>query len=296
METKTDIRNELTLLSPLIAGINKVNVFTVPQGYFDTIPNTVLACLKEELFIAPATVNAQSQQVPEGYFDQLAGSVLNKINAAESAPDEIRALSPLLYIIQNKNIFEIPEGYFENAARIIIDTIKTPGAKEELIVISPLLYNLQKHHLFTVPVGYFTSLSDDILKKVVPQKAKVVSMRNRSLFVKYAVAAMLTGAMALGIYKYVDKAGKAVIDNNLALDAAVEKGKNMNDQQFNEALASLTEADIAKYLDKNGDIMDVAVLRNNLEESNLPSQEDYLLDEKTLEDYLKEIEKTTINN
>ena len=298
METKTDILNELTSLSPLIAGMKKVNVFTVPQGYFDSISNTVLACLPEDHDILNFPDNKQPADVPNGYFDHLAITILDKIKASETAPDEIRNLSPLLYAIQNKNVFEVPVGYFENVNSAIIDKIKTATSKEEIKAISPLLYSIPGKEVFEVPDAYFTNLPDAILKKVQPPTAKVISMHRRSLFVKYAVAAMMTGVMALGLYKYIDKPGSVVtVEIPVAtLDASIEKGKNMNDTQFNEALENLTEADIAKYLVKNGDIADVAVLRNNLDESSLPSLEDYLLNESTLENYLKEIEKSALNN
>ncbi len=255
METTTDILNELTSISPLIAGMNKVNVFTVPQGYFESIGNTVLACLMEGHETVYPKKITQYPDIPKGYFDHLADSILDKIKATETAADEIRNLSPLLYGIQNNEIFEVPDGYFAH-------------------------------------------ISDNILNKVKPQSNKVISMRRQNVFIKYAVAAMMAGVIALGLYKYIDKprSGSGNSSTVATLDSTIEKGRNMNDQQFNEALGNLTETDIAKYLEKNGDITDVAVLKNNLDESNLPSQEDYLLDETTLEKYLNKIEKTTLNN
>lgn len=338
MENTTDILNELKSISPLIAGMNKVNVYTVPEGYFSSISTTVLACVFEERELTPLSNNKQSSDIPEGYFDRLADSILQKIKKAETANDEIRNLSPLLYQIQNKNVFEIPAdyfnslnenitnkiktafyetpqkelspllsgiqkknvfetptGYFENLDEIIIGRLKTATYKEELKVLSPLLFGIGNKEVLEVPAGYFMGLSDSILKKVRPGKAKVAAMHSRSLFIKYAVAAMMTGALALGFYKYFDQ--PAPVQNQdqqvATLDASIEKGKSMNEQQFNEALQNLTDADIAKYLEKNGDIADVAVLKNNLEETNLPSQEDYLLDESTLDQYLKEIEQST---
>src|SRR5664279_3741443 len=103
METKNDILNELRSLSPLIAGMNKINVFSVPEGYFDSISETVLACLPEENRIFNLPQIKQTPDVPEGYFDQLAGSILDKIKATQTARDEIRNLSPLLHGIQSRN-------------------------------------------------------------------------------------------------------------------------------------------------------------------------------------------------
>jgi hypothetical protein len=295
MQTNNEILNELQSISPVVAALEKVNLFTVPQGYFDSISATVLACLHEGQGIAGITKSGLTPGVPEGYFDQLSGSILNKIRAAETAADEIWALSPILAAIQNKNVFEVPPGYFENLDHTVIDKIKTATTQEELQNLSPLLLSLHHAKLFEVPTGYFTSLSDEILQKVQPQKAKVVSFWTRGAVIKYAAAAMLTGAMALGVYRYIDKPGE-MVNEVVALDASVEKGKSMNDQQFNEGLQNLTDSDIAKYLENNGDIADVAGLRNNIDGGSLPSQDDYLLDGATLENYLKEIDKTTLNN
>ena len=70
----------------------------------------------------------------------------------------------------------------------------------------------------------------------------------------------------------------------------------MNDQQFEETLQKLTATDIAKYLENNGDITDVAILGNSIDENNLPNEDDYILDEKTLDNFIKEVNNNTVIN
>ncbi|UEG50471.1 hypothetical protein LK994_03145 [Ferruginibacter lapsinanis] len=244
MERSTDILNELKDISPLLAEIGRENIFSVPQGYFDNISDTVLICIKEEHGIS-TTVNTGS--VPQGYFDNLASSILDKIkNQPINATDEIRELSPVLHSIQHKNVFE-------------------------------------------VPVNYFADLPETISSKTqTKQTGKLVRMSSR--IAKYAVAAMLTGAVALGVYKLFDKPVNIVqVEQSQAfatLDPIIEQGKNMNDKQFNETLNNLSEEAIAKYLEKNASEKDVAVLVSSIDQSSLPNEDDYLLDEKTLEKYL----------
>ncbi len=284
MEKTTDILNELKSISPLIAGMNKVNIYTVPEGYFSSVSTTIMASILEGGKLFTRLEPQQTTGIPEGYFDQLADSILRKIKIAETAMDEIKNLSPLLHAIQNKNVFEIPSdyfnnlnktitekikaghpgeelneispvvfgiqkknvfetpaGYFENLGEIITGRLKTATSKEELHVLSPLLYSIRNEKTFEAPGGYFTGLADTILKKVQPQKVKVVTMHQRSQFIKYAVAAMMTGLLALGIYKYFDQSGSG--DNPdqpmATIDASIEKGRSMNDQQFDEALQKL---------------------------------------------------------
>lgn len=244
METRADILNELKEISPILAAQSKANVFSVPHGYFDSLHSTIVACIKEE---SGNTTDIYPTDVPKGYFDNLANSILGKIKAQEelSALDELKTLSPVLFDIQHKNVFE-------------------------------------------VPANYFATLSDTLPKTTTKEPTKIISLSSRIF--KYAVAAMLTGVVALGVYQLANKPGNQVMSvapQALAkLDPIIEKGKSMNDQQFNETLNNLSEEAIASYLNKNGNEKDVAVLASSIDEKALPNQDDYLLDEKTLENYL----------
>ena len=107
MENSNDILQELREISPVIAGIQKVNVFTVPMGYFTSLSDDILASLKEEGIGLPGMASHPvSYEVPAGYFDDLATTILSRIKAQqnEQAADELKALSPLLFSLQHKNI------------------------------------------------------------------------------------------------------------------------------------------------------------------------------------------------
>lgn len=294
METKKHIADELRTLSPFIAALEKVNVFTVGPGYFDSISNTVIACLNEEDLIIKNKENNPS--VPPGYFDNLADIVLKKVKTHESALEEIKDLSPLLHSVQHKNVFGVPADYFENVPATLLNQVNTTPPGEDLQHLSPLLQSVQKKNVYEVPAGYFDSLARNILQKVRVGDSKVVKMPFRKVFIKYAAAAVITGIIAFGVYSYNNKLADKLTDDGVVLEASIENGRKIDDIQFAEAMQNLSETDIAKYLETNGDITDMATLGNNLEESELPSEEDYLLDEKTLENYLKQIEITTSNN
>ena len=299
METKSDILNELAALSWLIAAMEKVNVYAVPQGYFDSVSLTVLACLPENLALPPLPSNLKQPAVPEGYFDQLAASILDKIKAEQTAKLEISALSPILSDLQHNQVFEVPTGYFSLLSSGIFDAIRNASSSGELKELSPDLNGIQPVNLFEVPAGYFDGLSNSILQKSkAPSAAGAMNSSDRTLFFKYAAAAIITGIIALGALQYLSQPTPPISSNNAVavLDESVEKGKVMDDSQFKEALEKLSPADIAKYLENEGDMADVAVLRNNIDENNLPSQDDYLLDETTLDNFIKEMNNTQTNN
>ena len=284
MKLDNDILNELQTLSPLLAGIQRENIFFVPNGYFETLSKTILISLKEEAGI----INTKNtEDIPQGYFDNLSTSILKKIKAQQKniVIDEPATLPELLQNIQYKNLFEVPQQYFDNLALAILDKVKAQqkgNSIEELEELSPLLQSIKHINIFDVPKGYFNTAPAHLLNAVKTSTSKVVSIFKLRSFIKYAAAAVITGAMALGIYKYTDKAvvTKPVSPVSYAtLDAAIEQGKNMNEQQFNQELNNLTKEDISSYLEKN----------SSSEEIDLPSKDEYLQDEKTLEKYLDKI-------
>jgi hypothetical protein len=291
MENRTDILNELQALSPTIAALEKLNVFTVPEGYFEYLSTDILLGINTENDLLSGVSN--DDQVPAGYFDSLAGSILDKIKAQEieEAAAGIDTISEKLSGIGNKNVFEAPEGYFESLADSILVKIKANEVEDsvtEIRALSPMLYTVQNERVFEVPFGYFENLSADVLEKINPQ-AKVVTMQRRSNnFFKYAVAAAFTGVMALSVFKFT------ATDKKVALPDYVTAGLKVQD--VDQELAKISDDDIVKYLEASGTDVKTAMVANSIDENELPSQEDYLLDEKALDKYLNSINVNDLKN
>lgn len=127
MENKsTEILTELKAISPLLAAMEKVNVFIVPDGYFSDLDKRILTTV----FIYRDEKN-NFQKVPEGYFDSLPGRILSKIKGEknESATEEIKALSPALFYLKEENTFAVPENYFDNLSDRILAKINEKETK-----------------------------------------------------------------------------------------------------------------------------------------------------------------------
>jgi hypothetical protein len=277
MLPENNIQKELLELSPLLASMDKTSVFSVPEGYFKNFSSNVWATLEKDQL-----------SVPEGYFDQLATSILDKIRANEIA-NESKDLFASLEGLRNQSYYQVPDGYFDSFAQQVVEKI---DAEE---VLSPLMESLRHQQVFEVPEGYFNQFNISIPAKTTP----VVKMEFSSRWVKMAIAAMLTGAITLGVYKFAgNDSSTSPISVPVAtiIDPAIEAGQKMNEQQFNEALKNLSEDAIVQYLEKNGSEADVAVLTDNIDEKSLPSEDDYLLDDQALEKYLNTIENKTLNN
>ena len=244
MPANKDILLELQGISPLLAVISDKNIFSVPQGYFETLSEKIVGNIESELII-----NAK-------------------------AP-----------------IFQVPQGYFDNLSSLILDKITTNDAEEELKLSSSLLHNIKQTKTYKTPANYFNELPINLLKKINVSSVKVVKIsRFRKVF-KYAAAAVIAGAISLGIYKYTNTpfSNKNTSVSYAMLTPAIEKGKGMNEQQFNEELNFLSNKDISTYLEKNGSEDDIALIILDLKENDLPNKDDYFLNLKTLDNYLDSI-------
>lgn len=237
-----EILNELKTLSTLLAGMDKVNIFTVPDKYFVHLPTHIISSIKK-------TVTPSVYTVPEGYFDTLADTILARVKSEipVATADELKELSPVLYNIQRKNIWELPKKYFDD-------------------------------------------FPENMLKKVSSETSKVLVMqKRRNVVVRYAIAAALAGVMALGVFKLTNKNGTNV-------DATVNMGLQIaRENSFEEELAKVNNTDIIQYLENNGENIDVASVTNIIDDKQLPDQEDYLIDEKALDNYLNSITSPSEN-
>ena len=295
MGNRTDILNELKELSATIAALEKVNVFTVPVGYFEHLENDIWMGIEHENGSGKnSSLVSSFTDVPNGYFNTLANTILTKIKAQEfeDADTEIKALSPQLFNVKNKRTFETPPGYFDSLAGSILTKIRaqeTEDAATEIRTLSPMLYSIQNKNVFEVPQGYFKNVSDDVLNNVKPQP-KVITMQSRSSsFLKYAVAAAFTGVMALGVFKFTTKT-----NDDSVLPGYVTAGLQV--QNVDQELANISDAEIVKYLESSGTDVKAAVVANSVDENELPSQEDYLMDEKALDKYLNSINIDHLKN
>ena len=125
MDTNNNIRLELEQLSPLIAGIEKINVFSVPDNYFSFLPEAVLEKTQDtEAVFLQGVPKSNVFEVPENYFENLSENILQRI---QSETDE--TISPLLLSLKNSNVFEVPKDYFTTLPDIILSRVQHTPVK-----------------------------------------------------------------------------------------------------------------------------------------------------------------------
>ena len=120
MEKNTEILNELMEISPLLAEIPRVNIQSVPPGYFENLEEriTIYSLLNQE-----ETQNSPLKEgagIPAGYFENLPDSILSKVKKIE---EEEKEHYPVLDSLKNIEVFHVPEGYFDNLSDVILSKI-----------------------------------------------------------------------------------------------------------------------------------------------------------------------------
>ena len=121
MNTREDIITEIKSISASLAAIPFVNVFTVNEAYFKTLPEIIIS----QINVGKDIHSAKKLSVPEGYFETLAVNILNKIHSIENnVAAELSEISPLLANIHNKETYTVPQGYF-NKLSFAVDQRKT---------------------------------------------------------------------------------------------------------------------------------------------------------------------------
>lgn len=115
MENKQQIREELKEINPFLAGMEVVNPYTVPQGYFNTLPVMIMDMIQVGEVLKPASVNIY--QVPAGYFERLPAAILSRVHGMpiNEVRDELEEIAPLLNTISKQEIYSVPDGYFAQA-------------------------------------------------------------------------------------------------------------------------------------------------------------------------------------
>ncbi len=326
MNQRDNILNELRELSPAVAGINRVNVFTVPDGYFESLTGILLIRASADDHLKGAIPT-----VPEGYFENLADNILNRIK--KEVPQETEVTSELLAGISRRNIYTLPAGYFEALPAQILARIKTSDSSvsAETASISSLVAGIGKQNVYSLPKGYFSNLSADLLKQLragtelnketteiselvagigkhniykVPQgyfenlpaeilqrvttTAKVISMKPRFSAFKYAAAAVVTGIIAISAFFMLNNNNDAQGNAQVALMA--EANKIIETNSFDKEMNSISDAAIVAFLENKGQNVEASLVASLVDDKDLPDADEYLLNANTLDEMLKTLD------
>jgi hypothetical protein len=82
---------------------------------------------------------------------------------------ELSELESSFYNVPARNLYTVPQGYFEAFAGLVMNRIKASNSadpQEELNHLSPFLNSISRHIPYSVPVNYFQELPESLLEGV----------------------------------------------------------------------------------------------------------------------------------
>jgi hypothetical protein len=215
MENKsTDILNELKTISPLLTSLQKVNVFKVPDNYFEDLDQRI----STSVFLHQDEKNA-SQKIPAGYFDSLSDRILSKIKNenTENAIEEIKQISPALHYMKEETVFTVPENYFDNLSNEIVEKIHGKNAK---IISLNFAKKWWKYAAAAVITGIIAISSLQIFnqksdkEKIAASYIQVAQQYKTPQKLEEGIASLSPDEIA----KYLEKTGTALDEETLIKD------------------------------------------------------------------------------
>ena len=247
MNNREDILVEMKNISATVAAIPVVNVFTVDEAYFSTLPIIIMA----QINVGDSLKSARNLTVPEGYFNSLAGNILSKIHALENdVTAELKEISPLLAGIDNKETYTAPQGYF--------DELKFVEKQQDTAKVISI----------NKPRSIFKYAAAAVITGLLGLSiVNIVDNNNNNAVDPLTTTAQTISASAptspLALNGSFDEALKNISDNEI--EQYLQKGG----QDVNAALVASSTDDVDKLPEATDYLLDENVLENYLKENNL---------------------------
>lgn len=266
MESVTEILDELKMIAPGLLLSDRVMPYLIPDKYFDLLAQNILNSIyfNEDCNDASELKKISKKNVydvPQGYFETLANSIL-------------------IYVKNQQE--HVPSGYFEELPNIMLEKVREINVQNELNEIAPVLNIIDKKRpIYSVPEGYFESESTKI-KSVFKESKKAI--KSRSLM-KVAVAACLVGVLTFVTFIFLNKSNnnevainsKIYLNSNvniddslkkidlfsmeehlkteeLVADAEITKYTPLKDEEIDGFLNEFSDEELQKYLKENGEL------------------------------------------
>jgi len=205
--------------------------------------------------------------VPPVFFDDLSSAIIDKIKTGQEET----------FYFSRENLYEVPQNYFAALPDLILQKalageVVEDEVFEEMEVISPLLNSISKKPVFTVPEGFFEKVT--LPETNVKPAGAVVVPFTRKKFFAYAVAAVVTAILAIGLFLITGRDFNN--DQNITSSTRAE-------------IEKLSEDEIVTYLKLNSPADDVTLIHYNGKETDIKKAVDAMSD-KEIQQYLQEME------
>lgn len=278
MKKNAEILEELTHLKSTLGNhADEIQLFHVPEGYFEYLPNQILENAKASQLETEPNITidkAGPYNIPVDYFEQLEHNILQRIRDIQPI---VEGRNQSFDAIAIKETLQLPTDYFASFEQNLFKKIglQSENATAEIETISPFLADLRDKESYKAPEAYFNAIdfSEKIQYKTVERKVAEHPSVKSIKWARWAAAAAIIMIFSIGGFKFLNPA------NTISDEARYEK-----------TLANIPDAKIKEWLSNNLDETDV----NSLSASILKSKD--LKTKKALENIREEDIQDYIDN
>ena len=221
--------------------------FEVPLNYFDGLAETILNRIKgneasshvEEIKIISPLLGKLDKKLPfnmpGGYFEEFPGDVMAGVNAIEYVNRELETSSSTFNDLRDKNVFEVPQGYFDHLA-------------DELLAKAKDKQTGRIFHL--APARKIIRYAVAALLAGVISVSAWIFFHDRPTL---NAAADLTGIEKISddeMETYLESSSVAPAESNTELNSIASF--DLKEEDVKELLADVSDEELQEYLDQQG--------------------------------------------
>lgn len=207
---------------------------------------------------------------------------------SEDIVNELKAISAVIAQINKQNVFDTPPEFFNEFPQKMIGFLKNNevlitdiSAHEEIEQLSPLLASLKEKPAFSVPEDYFGTISKGITEQIKATSVKTpvinINTGKRKIWVRYAIAALITGIVATGsLLVFNEQQNKDI--------SALES--NGDSAAMSSILPEIPDQDLTYYLSSDPGNFEWAADDSDVEYGNIGL---FAMDDGAIKNMFKEI-------
>lgn len=284
MKRNIDIQKEWEAIGAKFDSQIALPSFRIPDHYFDTLPETMLAIVSAQDANPSFPVTPNPYTVPSGYFESLPAQILQQAKDFDTAVNHthIEGLS------KRTPYMEPGQQYFDQLASTLLAKISGEEVPEEELHDAPLLSALKHSNPYQTPEIHIdlTQILPAAREEKTPAKSiPMVTARKRMNLSQWSAAASVALFFVLGaVWLQMGK-----MNGTPAMSAVSE---NIN-TKANKLLASIPDKDLEQYVQQHADEFDEFTLEASL--ASVPAETQTKNLESALNDISDEDIKAYLN-
>lgn len=168
MDNFLHICQEIKLIAPTLAAMERKNSFLTPNGYFETAATQIIEQNTENNLLANENKvlftfgKKMCFTTPPNYFEQLMWNTINTVLPNQYTADPP---SPKINEIAKTKCFTVPKNYFETLEEHVLVELKDQNEDSD-IAIEQEAVKQYKSTQFILPDNYFEQFESNVLAKI----------------------------------------------------------------------------------------------------------------------------------